>query len=82
MSDTYRRGQQKAAYKRLRESSMDIIEHRSKIIFINMLQKHPGWNLSLIFHIANTRAFIVTVFQRPIEWFKEIRMKRRLRRVD
>ena len=82
MSNTYRRDQQKRAFKHLMDSSTDIMEHRSKLIFISMLKKHPRWNLNLIFHIANTRAFFVTVFQAPLERIKEGRMKRRLRRLD
>lgn len=82
MINTYRRDQQKKAFKHLQDSSADLIEYRSKIIFINMLKKHPRWNLNLIFHIANTRAFFVTVFQAPLERIKEVRMKRRLRRLD
>ena len=81
MSNTYTRDRQKKALRNLQESSSDLMDYRSKLIFINILKKHPGWNLNLIFHIANTQAFFVTIFQRPLEWIKEKRMTARLKRV-
>lgn len=81
MSNTYTREKQKKAFRNLQDSSSSLMNYRSKLIFINILKKHPGWNLDLIFHLANTQAFFVTTFQRPLEWFKERKMKRRLRRV-
>jgi hypothetical protein len=81
MSDTYRRDRQKRAFRHLQDSSSDLIDYRSKLVFISILEKHPGWNLSVIKAIADTQAFFVTLFQRPLEWFKEKRMTRKLRRV-
>ena len=81
MSNTYTRDRQKKALRNLQESSSDLMDYRSKLIFINILKKHPGWNLNLIFHIANTQALFVTIFQRPLEWIKEKRMTARLKRV-
>ena len=81
MSDTYRRYRQKRAFRHLQDSSSDLIDYRSKLVFISILEKHPRWNLSFIKAIADTQAFFVTIFQRPLSWFKEKRMARKLRRV-
>lgn len=82
MSNTYTREKQKRAFRNLQESSSGIMEYRSKLIFISMLEKHPGWNLNIIKAIADTRAMFVTIFQRPFELLGERRMKRRLNKFN
>ena len=81
MSNTYTRERQKRAFRHLQESSSGIIEYRSRLIFIRILQKHPGWDLSLIKAISDTRALFVTVFQQPLVWLKGLKMRRTLRKV-
>jgi len=81
MSNTYRRERQKRAFRNLQDSSSGLIDYRSKLVFISILEKHPNWNLNLIKAISDTQATFVTVFQRPLEWLKGKRMERKLRRV-
>ena len=80
MSNTYTRDRQRKAIKHLAEGSASIMDFRSKLIYVSLAKKHPRWPASLIYAIAETRAFFVTMFQAPLERMKMRRMKRRLRK--
>lgn len=80
MSNTYNRDRQRKALRHLAEGSASIMDFRSKLIYVSLSKKHPRWPASLIYAIAETRAFFVTMFQAPLERMKMRRMKRRLRK--
>lgn len=81
-SNTYNMQRVKRAYQHLAESSTDVMDYRSRLIFLEIAKKHPTWDPSLLKAISDTRAMFYTIFQRPIEWFMKIRMKWILRRVQ
>ena len=80
MSNTYNRDRQRKALRHLAEGSASVMDFRSRLIFISLLNRHPAWPPSLLHALAETRAFFVTVFQAPLERAKLRRMKRRLKR--
>lgn len=80
MSNTYNRDRQQKALRHLAEGSAGVMDFRSRILYVSLAKKHPHWPASLIYAIAETRAFFVTMFQAPLEKAKMRRMKRRLRK--
>ena len=80
MSNTYNRDRQQKALRHLAEGSASIMDFRSKLLYVSLARKHPRWPASLVYAIAETRAFFVTLFQAPLEKAKMRSMKRRLKR--
>lgn len=82
MSNTYSRDRQRKAFKHLAEGSASLMDFRSRLIYVSLSQKHPRWPASLVYAIAETRAFFVTLFQKPLEKRKTRQMARRLRKAS
>lgn len=60
---------------RMKESSSDLIDYRSRLIYVNIRLRHPSWNPTIVRAIAFNKSIFVSIFQAPLEFFGRIRMK-------
>ena len=75
VSNTYRRGRMQASMNRMAESSSDLIDYRTRLVYMNIRLKHPSWHPTIVRALASQRALFVTIFQAPMEWLGRTRMK-------
>lgn len=78
VSNTYRRGRVQSSLNNMAEKSSDLIDYRSRLVYISLRRKHPSWNPAIVKGIATNRALFVTIFQAPLEWIGRMAMKIRL----
>lgn len=78
VSNTYRRVRVQHSMNNLAEKSSDLIDYRSRLIYINLRTKHPLLHPTIAKALASERALFVTIFQAPMEWFGRLWMRIRL----